>query len=130
MGYLTDNVTPGKPFVECLDIYPFRLEVSPGFAETREINAIIREQITDVEDWQFQGRRKCPPLPPIQRRRPQTRVTAQDSLFVRRFTEVVRYAFRNATLRDQAQALLNLRGFTTREINEPSDPNAMVIIVP
>ena len=120
MGYLTDNTLPGKPFVECRDLYVYRLEVEPKFKETREVNAIVRDQVPDVEEWQFSGRRKCPPLPPIQVRRDTTRKVAEDSLFVRRFTEVIRYAFRTREQRDAVVVRLSNQGLVVRAIDPPA----------
>lgn len=57
MGYLFDNIPPGRIDVLCHDLYPFRIKVLPAFFETYEIQLQVKDVIPDVEEWQYSGKR-------------------------------------------------------------------------
>jgi hypothetical protein len=139
MGYLTDNIPPGKNHAVCQELYPFRIIIVPGFASDVAISQIIMDEIPDVEEWQYSGRRQCPVPPTLGKGRKVRRVIhpstyAQNSRRMRPFTEEVVYAFHTEAQRSQVAMRLDQERFKYRLVDEPTgSPGSggmMVIIVP
>ena len=126
MGYLTDNIPPGRNYAYCQDLYLYRMIVDPAFASDVKLQQIVQDEIPDVEEWQFSGRRRCPVVPSRgPARKAQGRVVhpatwAEDSRLVRPFTAEVVFAFRTTAQRDQVGARMTQEGFKFRLENEPS----------
>ena len=136
MGYLTDNLPPGRNNVICQEIYKFRIIAQPGFASNVDLQECILDVLPDVEEWQFSGRRRCPVVPGRGKARPIRRVIhpstyAQNSRRMRPFTEEVVFAFHTEDQRNQVAARLTNKRFKFRIEDEPSpgDNGQMVIIV-
>lgn len=135
MGYL-DLVTPSnRNWVFCEDVYPFRIRVEPGFASDLELQTIIKDEIPDVEEWQFSGRRFTP-RPRVDPQNPLISPSryAQNSRKVRQFTEIVVFAFHSSLDRADAAARLTSEGFTFTLQDEPvsgsNTDQSLVIILP
>lgn len=125
MGYLFDNIPPGSNFVLCPDLYPYRLIVSPGFLTDSELRAIIRDEIPDVEEWQFSGRRRRPVptpggRPPRRQIHPAT--YALNSRRMRPFIEVVHFAFHTSDQRAKVIARFVQERIKYEVYNEPGTP--------
>ena len=125
MGYLTDNIPLGRNSAFCQDLYRFRLVVQPGSASDATISAIIKDELPDVEEWQYSGRRRCPVIPSRGKSRSIRRVIhpatwAQNSRLIRPFTEEVVYAFHTEAQRTQIEARLVQERFKFRIENEPT----------
>ena len=136
MGYLSDNIPPGSNHAICQDLYKFRIIIQPGFASNVKLSQIIMDEIPDVEEWQFSGRRRCPIVPTRGKARPARRAIhpaswAQNSRRMRPFTEEVVYAFHTEEQRAQVMARLDQEGFKYRIEDEPTpgDNGQVVIIV-
>ena len=137
MGYLSDNIPSGSNHAICQDLYKFRLILNPKFASNVALAQIVQDEIPDVEEWQFSGRRRCPVVP--RRGKAQSvagRVIhpsswAQNSRRVRPFTEEVVFAFHTEDQRDQVAARLTQEGFKFRFEDEPTpgDNGQIVMIV-
>ena len=124
MGYLADNIPVGRNSIICQEIYQYRIIVKPGFSADIVLQQIVLDELPDVEDWQFSGRRRCPVPQSRGSARRISRVVhpsgyAQDSRRVRDFTEEVYFAFRSSTLRDKVVARLTTEGYSFRVENEP-----------
>jgi hypothetical protein len=126
MGYLFDNIPPGQNYVICPDLYRYRLIVKPGFLSDRELGAIIEDEIPDVEEWQYSGRRRRPVVQSGGGRAPRRQIQpasyAHDSRRMRPFTEVVHYAFHTPDQRDQVTARLDQERISYEVYNEPGAP--------
>lgn len=136
MGYLTDNIPPGQNFAICQDLYKFRIIIQPGSASDVKISGFIMDELPDVEEWQYSGRRRCPVVPGRGKARPIRRKIhpaswAHNSRRMRPFTEEVVYAFHTEGQRDQVAARLTQEGFKFRLEDEPTpgDNGQIVIIV-
>ena len=136
MGHLTDNTPTTRNWVFCQDLYQFRIIVNPRFASDLELQAIVKDVIPDVEEWQFSGRRFC--------RKPRRRAAinpvvhpakyAQNSRKIREYDERVVFAFHTSLQRDLVTARLTSRGFKFQIEDEPSrspiNDNTLVIFIP
>jgi hypothetical protein len=125
MGYLSDNIPPGQNFAFCQDLYLFRIILQPGFLSNIEITSIVKDEIPDVEEWQFSGRRRCPVLPARGKERAIRRVInpstwAQNSRRMRPFTEEVHLAFHTTNQRAQVAARFDQERISYRLENAPS----------
>ena len=125
MGYLTDNTPSGQNFVFCPDLYLYRLIVKPQFASDFQLSSFVKDEVPDVEEWQFSGRRRCPVAPATGSARPRRRQVhpatyAENSRYMRAFTEEVYYAFHTEAQRTQVAARLDQERFSYRFENEPS----------
>ena len=134
MGYLTDNITAGRNSAVCQDLYPFRIIAQPGFLSDSKISFIVKDEIPDIEEWQFSGRRQCPTVPSRGRSRPIRRVIhpsayAQNSRLVRPFTEEVIYAFRSMGQQTQVSARFTQERISHRLEEEPGN-GQIIIVVP
>lgn len=121
MGYLTDNIPPGKFWVICSDLYPYRIYVNPNFYSDRELQLIVEEVIPDVEEWQFSGRRFIPVTPNNKILRNIFPANyAHNSRKMRPYTEKVVFAFH--TTAQRALVASRFSGlFLTYELeNEPT----------
>jgi hypothetical protein len=137
MGYLSDNTPPGKNHVICQELYKFRVIIQPRFASNLTLQSIVKDELPDVEEWQFSGRRRCPA--PMQRGKAQSVAGrmihpssyAQNSRRMRPFTEEVVFAFHTETQRARVLARLDVEGFKYRIEDEPtpSSGGGIVIIV-
>lgn len=127
MGYLTDNIPPGRNHAICQDLYPYRMIVAPGFKSDVELSSFVKDEIPDVEEWQFSGRRRSPVVPATGRARPIRRTVhpaayAQDSRYVRPFSEEVHYGFHTTGQRAAVAARFDVERVTYRIVDEPSTP--------
>jgi len=135
VGYLADNIPLGRNTAICQELYPFRVIITPGFASNIVLQQLVLDELPDVEDWQFSGRRRCP-VPPSRgsarriRRVIHPRGYAQNSRYVRQFTEEVVFAFHSTLQRDKVTARLTLEGFTFRLENEPGIGDELVVFIP
>ena len=126
MGYLGDNIPLGRNYAFCQDLYPYRLILNPKFASDVKITGIVKDEIPDVEEWQFSGRRRCPVVPSrgksrnARGRQIHPAAWAQNSRRIRPFTEEVVLAFHTENQRSQVAARLTQEGFTYRLETEPS----------
>ena len=125
MGYLTDSIPLGENSAFCQDLYVYRMIVQPGARSDVELSAIIKDEIPDIEEWQYSGRRRCPILPSRGKEKGIRRVIhpsgyAQNSRRVRPFTELVIYAFHTSAQRDQIAARFVQERISYRVENEPS----------
>jgi len=137
MGYLSDNIPPGKNYVVCQEIYKFRLILNPKFASNVALQQIVKNEIPDVEEWQFSGRRRCP-VPQsrgksrsVAGRQIHPSTWAQNSRRMRPFTSEVVFAFHTEAQRSQVAARFTQEGFKYRFEDEPTpgDNSQVVIIV-
>jgi hypothetical protein len=124
MGYLTDNIPVGRNFAFCQDLYLYRLIVKPQFASDFQLSSFVKDEVPDVEEWQFSGRRRCPVAPPTgraqsSRRQVHPATWAQNSRYMRAFTEEVFYAFHTEAQRAQVAARLDQERYSYRLVNEP-----------
>ena len=129
MGYLSDNTPAGSNHVICQDLYSFRLIVIPKFASNIVLQSLVKDEIPDVEEWQFSGRRRC-----VGARTTHPAHYAQNSRRMRPFTEEVVFAFHTESQRAQVGSRLTLEGFKFRLEDEPTGSpgggGIMVIVVP
>lgn len=138
MGYLTDNIPPGKNHAICQDLYIFRMIVTPGFKTDLQLSALIMDVLPDVEEWQFSGRRRCPIIPGRGKARGVRRqihpaAYAQNSRRMRPFTEEVHYAFHTELQRSQVAARFDVEGIKYKLMDEPTPSTAaqpVVIVLP
>jgi hypothetical protein len=135
MGYLTDNIPPGSNHAICQDLYKFRIIVQPGFKSDVALASIIKDEVPDVEEWQFSGRRRCPIIPARGKSRPVRRqihpaAYAQNSRRVRPFTEEVVFAFHTENQRSQVAARFDQERVKYRLEDEPtSGSNGQIVVV-
>lgn len=123
MGFLTDSTPPNKNWVFCQDLYPFRIIVEPGFANNLTLQSIIKDEIPDVEEWQFAGRRYCPPARKGKPLSPKLNLRyAQNSRRVRPRDEFVVFGFHTTLQRDQVAARLTAEGYKYTYQDEPAAP--------
>ena len=126
MGYLGDNIPLGRNYAFCQDLYVYRIIVNPSFASDVALQQYVKDEIPDVEEWQFSGRRRCPVVPnrgkarSVQGRQIHPAAWAQNSRLMRPFTAEVVFAFHTEGQRDQVAARLTQEGFKYRFENEPS----------
>jgi hypothetical protein len=139
MGYLSDNIPPGKNHAICQDLYPFRIIVQPGYLSDVQLSSIIMDEFPDVEEWQYSGRRRCPVVPTRGKARPIRRkihpaAYAQNSRYMRPFTEEVIYAFHTEAQRAQVAARFDQERIKYRLEDEPdqsgNNTGPVFIIVP
>ena len=135
MGYLTDNTPPGRNYAVCQDLYPLRVIVQPGSYSDVKLSGFVQEEIPDVEDWQFSGRRRCPRVPARGKERSVGRVIhpaawAQNSRRMRPFTEEVVYGFHSELDRAAVTARFDVERLTYRIEDEPSSGQALVVVIP
>jgi len=125
MGYLTDNTPPGKNYVICQDLYPYRIVINPGEKSNLTLQTIVRDELPDVEEWQFSGRRRCPVAPSrgkskgVYGRQIVPYGWALDSRRMRPFVEEVVFAFHTELQRSKVTARLTAERFKFRLQNEP-----------
>lgn len=137
MGYLTDNIPPGRNFAICQELYAFKIIIQPAFASDTALAGIIKDEIPDIEEWQFSGRRRRP-VSGRGKAKPIGRVLhpstyAQNSRRMRPFTEEVVFAFHTEAQRLQVAMRLDVEGFKYRLEDEPTSSTGgsmMVIVVP
>jgi hypothetical protein len=136
VGYLSDNIPAGANHVICQDLYQFRIFIEPKFASDFKLASIVKDEIPDVEEWQFSGRRRNRAVPSrgssrAIRRTIHPATIAQNSRRIRPFTEEVVFAFHTELQRTQVAARLTNEGFKFRLVDEPtsSAAGAMIIIV-
>jgi hypothetical protein len=124
MGYLFDNIPPGQNFVLCPDLYLYRLIVQPGFLSDFSLGAIIKDELPDVEEWQYSGRRRRPVISQgrVVRRQVHPATYAQNSRMMRPFSEVVHYAFHTPSQRAQVMARFDQERIKYEVYNEPGAP--------
>lgn len=124
MGYLFDNIPPGQNYVLCPDLYPYRLIVKPGFLSDRELGEIIKDELPDVEEWQYSGRRRRSVVSRSTgvRRQVHPATYAHNSRRMRPYSEVVHYAFHTADQRDQVVSRLIQERIKYEVYNEPGTP--------
>ena len=125
MGYLSDNIPLGQNYAFCQDLYLFRIILQPGYLSDVEITSIVKDEIPDVEEWQFSGRRRCPIIPARGKARAIRRVInpsswAHNSRRMRPFTEEVHLAFHTTAQRAQVAARFNQERISYRLENAPS----------
>jgi len=134
MGYLTDNIPPGRNYAICQELYPFRIIIKPQFASNTKLAGFIKDEIPDVEEWQFSGRRRCPVTPGRGKARPIRRkihpaTWAQNSRRMRPFIEEVVFAFHTEEQRDQVAARLVQERYKFRFEDEPTPNNGGVVFI-
>jgi len=125
MGYLTDNIPLGENSAFCQDLYVYRIIVQPGSLSDSALSSIVKDEIPDVEEWQYSGRRRCPIVPNRGKAKGIRRVIhpagyAQNSRRVRPFTEEVTYAFHTNDQRSQIAARFDVERISYRLEDEPS----------
>lgn len=125
MGYLTDNIPLGRNYALCQDLYSFRMVVQPGVLTDSKLSAIVKDEIPDVEEWQFSGRRRCPIVPSRGRAKGIRRVIhpsswAFNSRRMRPFTEEVYFAFRTAAQQSQVAARMDAERISYTIHNTPN----------
>lgn len=138
MGYLTDNIPPGRNHAICQDLYKFRLIVGPrsaSFYSNVKLAGIIKEELPDIEEWQFSGRRRCPVVPARGKSQPNRRqihpaAWAQNSRRMRPFIEEVVFAFHTEEQRSQVAARFDQERIRYRLEDEPtSGPNDQILVI-
>jgi len=120
VGYLKDNTPPGKYWVICPEIYPYRLIVRPKFAKDDALCLIVKGVLPDVEDWQFSGRRYQPLPRLMQPRNIHPATSAIDSRAMRPRRERVVFAFHDIAQRAEVATQFTILGYRFELQNEPS----------
>jgi hypothetical protein len=131
MGYLANNKTPRRFYVECEEIYPLRVIVVPGFASDADLRTLVKDVVPDPEDWQFSGRRyRVKPRYGRKTKGIHPAAYAQNSRRIRDFDQEVVFAFHSTIHRDAVTARLSNNGFTYRIEDDSDSFNELVIVVP
>ena len=142
MGYLTDNLPPGKNHVICQDLYPFRLIVNnlgshwtePRYVSDAELQLLVKDVLPDIEKWQFSGRRYRPKAVRRSPRIVHPARYAQNSRPMRAFHERVVFSFHTEPQRDAAAARLRNSGFRDLTYQDEPTPNPVegivVVVIP
>ena len=131
MGYLADNKTPKRFYVECEEIYPLRVIVKPGFASDADLRMLVKDVLPDVEDWQFSGRRyHSKPVYGRKTKGIHPATYAQNSRKIRDFDEEVVFGFHSTVQRDAVTARLANNGFSYKVEDDPTSMSEVVIVVP